>query len=107
MSQPQTYNSHAERQAAYRKRRSDKLGHQPERKGLPPLPCAKTNVAGHGRWREIMEMVESYMIRGETEMETYHDDRTERRQRSERAEAFQQKLDDLRAGRELVSEWIA
>ncbi len=107
MPQPRMYNSHAERQAAYRKRRQEELGEHLKRKGLPPLPRAKTNVAGHTRWQASMSMVEAQMMRVEAEMEAYYDDRSERWQQGERAEAFEQKLTDLRAALELVTEWIA
>ena len=54
-----------------------------------------------------MSMVEAQMMRVEAEMEAYYDGRSERWQQGERAEAFEQKLTDLRAALELVTEWIA
>jgi hypothetical protein len=107
MPQPQKYNSHAERQAAYRRRRQDELTQHLDRKGLPHLPVGKTRVAGHARWQAAMSMVEAQMIRVEAEMEAYFEDRSERWQQAEKGEDFEQKLTDLRAALELVTEWIA
>jgi hypothetical protein len=40
-------------------------------------------------------------------MENYHDERTERWRKSERAEEFLQRIDDLRQVLDLITEWLA
>jgi hypothetical protein len=54
-----------------------------------------------------MAAIERQMRTVEAEMESYYDERSERWQESERGEDFQQRIEDLRAALELVTEWIA
>jgi hypothetical protein len=106
MPQPRKHTSHAERQAAYRKRSNQALARLLEHKGLPPLPAVPT-MPGHARWRRAMSAIETQMTQIEAEMQSYYEERSQRWQESERAEEFQQKIDDLAAARDLVTEWIA
>jgi hypothetical protein len=107
MPQPRKHSSHAERQAAYRKRQAQTLSDllQPA-KSLPPLP-AVSSIPGTTRWRQAMTAIEQQMRTIEAEMETYYDERSERWQGSDRGEDFQQRIEDLRAALELVTEWLA
>jgi len=107
MPQPRKHNSHAERQAAYRKRQSQALSDSRQTgKNLPPLPVVST-IPGTTRWRQAMTAIEQQMHAVEDEMESYYDERSERWQEDERGQEFQQRLEDLRAALELVTEWIA
>jgi len=107
MPQPRKHSSHADRQAAYRRRQSQALSDliQPD-KDLPPLPAVSA-IPGTTRWRQAMAAIERQMRTVEAEMESYYDERSERWQESERGEDFQQRIEDLRAALELVTEWIA
>ena len=106
MPQPKKHNSHAERQAAYRKRQRQELAARLEDKGLPPLPAIST-IPGHPRWNQAMSNIEAQMMRIQAEMEFYYHERSERWQESDRATEFEQKMDDLREALDLVTEWIA
>jgi hypothetical protein len=99
------HNSHAQRQAAYRKRQREAIAAHLDQKGLPPLPAVST-IPGRARWLQAMCNIEAMMMRIEAEMEAYYDERSERWQQSDKAQEFDQKLEDLRAALELVTEWI-
>lgn len=105
MPQPTKHDSHAQRQAAYRKRQREALAAHLDQKGLPPLPAVPT-IPGHARWNKAMANIEAQMMRIEAEMETYYDERSERWRESDKATEFEQKLEDLRAALDLVTEWI-
>lgn len=105
MPQPRKYNSHAERQAAYHKRRKQALAEHLQQKGLPTLPAVAT-IPGCTRWNQAISGVRQLIMTVEAEMESYYDDRSERWQESERGEEFQQKLDDLRNILESVADWM-
>ena len=107
MPQPRKHDSHAARQAAYRKRQAQALSscHAPG-KPLPPGPTVPT-IPGWARWRRAMADIEKQMKTIESEMQSYYDQRSERWQDSERAEEFQERLDDLSSALELVTDWIA
>jgi len=106
MPQPKKHNSHAERQAAYRKRQREALAAHLNEKGLPPLSAIST-IPSRSRWHQAMSSIEAQMMRIEAEMEAYYDERSERWQQSDKAEEFDQKLEDLRAALKIVTEWIA
>ena len=105
MPQPRKHDSHAKRQAAYRQRQAQALAEQLQQQHcLPPLPVI-ASIPGWPRWRQAMAAVERHMQSVEAEMQDYYDERSERWQESERAEEFEQKLDELRAALEIVAQW--
>ena len=93
MPQPRKHGSHAERQAAYRRRQRQALASRLEDKALPPLPAVSN--------------VEAPTTATLAEMEFYYDERSERWKDSDRANAFEQKMDDLREIIDLAAEWVA
>lgn len=104
MPQLKKHNSPADRQAAYLKRQRQALAEHLDQKGLPPLPAIST-IPGRARWRQAMQSIAAQMMRVEAEMEAYYQERSDRWRESERADEFEQKLDELRAALDLVTEW--
>jgi len=93
--QPKIYASHAQRQAAYEKRRQEARERQLQGKGLPALPVLPT-IPGVPRWRKAIANAQSLIALVEQEMATYYDERSEEWQESERGEEFQERLDAIR-----------
>nr|ACX33970.1 hypothetical protein [uncultured bacterium RM44] len=96
--------SNAQRQAAYRQRRRDKIEEILAMRGLPALP-AISNIPGWPRWKEGMTRIAAQMEVIETEMTDYFDDRTERWQEGDKAETFDQNLNILRILIEMAQDW--
>ncbi len=104
MPQPKVYESHAQRQAAYRafvqgatcltarRRCQDARRRQLQAKGLPVLPAIST-MPGTVRWNQAMAHVCSLLALIEQEMQAYYDDRSEAWLESERADQFQERLE--------------
>ena len=85
--QVRKYESRAAQQAAYRKRLARSQQELLERKGLPALPAIPT-MPGRARWDAMIEQAHTLLSEAVDEMQSYHDDRTEQWQESERAEAL-------------------
>lgn len=98
--------TNAQRQAAYRKRKKQAMEVLLTAKGLPALPSI-SSVPGWPRWNQAMMQVEMLMTQIQSEMEDYHDQRSERWQESEKGYEFLQKLEDLNAALEAVTTWFA
>lgn len=94
MPQPRKYETRAEQQAAYRKRRAISAEALLAQKGLPPLPAIPT-MPGNARWRAMIEQAHTLIWGAAEEMQTYHDDRSESWQDSAKAEALLDKLEHL------------
>jgi len=92
MPQPKVYESHAQRQAAYRRRCQDARRQQLQAKGLPVLPAIST-MPGTVRWNQAMAHVCSLLALIEQEMQAYYDDQSEAWLESERADQFQERLE--------------
>jgi len=100
MAQQRLYASRAERQAAYRRRREEALASQWGQQHLPGLPVLQS-IPGTVRWKAALASARDTLQMVHTEMQQYFDERTERWQQSERAEAMEtqiQALEDLIAG---------
>jgi hypothetical protein len=94
MPRPRQYESRAEQQAAYRKRR---IGSEQEllaHKGLPPLPAIPT-MPGNARWRATMKQAHLLLSQAAEEMQTYHDERSLEWQESSKAEELIARLECL------------
>ena len=96
--------TNAQRQAAYRRRRRATIDGLLTTRGLPPLPAVST-IPGWPRWKEAMSRIAAQLDVIESEMTDYYEDRSERWQESERAEAFDENLNVLRTIMESAQDW--
>ena len=94
MPQPRKYETRAQQQAAYRKRRAVAGQELLAKKGLPPLPAIPT-IPGNARWSAMIEQAHMLLSQAIIEMQNYHDDRSEQWQDSARAEELLAKLEHL------------
>jgi len=91
MPQPKAYRSNAERQAAFRRRRSQNVAALQAARGLPLLPAIAT-IAGWQRWRQLLEQIEKALQEAHAQMQSYCDERSEDWQDSDKAEAFAERM---------------
>jgi hypothetical protein len=103
--QHKLYASHAQRQAAYHRRREEARRQQLQEKGLPPLP-ALPSIPGTARWRLAIANAAALLAPVEGEMEAYRDDRTDAWLDSERAQNFEERLDAVRDTRAVVDDLL-
>jgi hypothetical protein len=94
MPQPKKYETRAEQQAAYRKRRAASERELLAQKGLPPLPAIPT-LPGNARWSAMIKQAQMLLSTATGEMQRYHDDRSETWQEGPRAEVLLAKLEHL------------
>src|SRR6266702_192367 len=94
MPQPRKYASRAQQQAAYRKRRELSDRELLAQKGLPPLP-AIPSMPGNARWSAMIAQAHLLLCEAVTEMQNYHDDRSEQWQESAKAQELLDKLEHL------------
>jgi hypothetical protein len=96
--------TNSQRQAAYRRRRRAIIDQLFSAQGLPTLPAVST-IPGWPRWKEAMTRIAAQLEVIESEMTDYYEDRSERWQESERAEAFDENLNVLRVILESAQAW--
>jgi hypothetical protein len=103
MPQPREHASGAARQAAYRKRcdRARKL--VLASKGLPQLPAIST-MPGWPRWNASLNTARELVERTVEEMQEYFDERSEEWQEGEKASDFQERIDEVQAMMDAMSE---
>ena len=94
MPTPRKYASHAQRQAAYRRRLAERMRQSqdpraPTGLGVPTPPSPS-------RWRGLLRQATRLVETTGQEMEEYYERRSERWQESERGEAFLERLEMLR-----------
>jgi hypothetical protein len=94
MPQPRKYANRAQQQAAYRKRRALSEVQHLSQKGLPPLPTIPT-MPGSARWRAMLAQAKMLLSEAASEMQNYHDDRSEPWQQSERAQELLDRIEQL------------
>jgi hypothetical protein len=94
MPQPKKYETRAEQQAAYRKRRAASDQELLAQKGLPPLPAIPT-MPGNARWRAMIQQAHTLLSEAVEEMQHYHEDRSEQWQDSAKAEELLAKVEQL------------
>lgn len=104
MPTPRQYASHAQRQAAYRKRQAD--AHKEAFKdnvttGIPPLPGVPT-IPGWPRWNAMTQRILLLLLSMKEEMQDYYDQRSEVWQESERGEAMTERLQIIDEATEAV-----
>jgi hypothetical protein len=103
MSPSAKYATNAERQAAYRRRRAQSEARKAQAMGLVPLPAIST-VPGTVRWRQALAYAASHVATVRDEMQTYHDERTERWQESDKAADFLERIAQIEQICELLDE---
>jgi len=103
MPQAKVHTSHAERQAAYRRRCAHARERQLKEKGLPSLPALST-IPGTTRWRQAVQSATDLLGAVVTEMEEYFDDRSERWQDGDRGERFKECLEAITDARDAVAD---
>jgi hypothetical protein len=86
--------SAAHRQAAYRQRTAQAHQAQLQAKGFPPLP-APANLPGESRWKALCTTALAHLNEARDEMTTYYGQRSQAWQESDRAQAFQERIDAL------------
>lgn len=94
MPQPRKYANRAEQQAAYRQRRIVSDRARLAAKGLPPLPVIPS-MPGNAPWIAMIAQAHLLLSEAVTEMQNYHDDRSEQWQESARAQDLLAKLEQL------------
>ena len=94
MPRPRQYETRADQQAAYRKRRSCSEQELLAHKGLPPLPAIPT-MPGNARWSATIRQAHLLLSQASEEMQTYHNERSEQWQESSKAEELIAKLERL------------
>ena len=104
MAQPRRYASPAERQAAYVARQAAARQAQLQAKGLPPLP-AISSLPGEARWKALIHNAVWALRTATGEMQSYHDQRTEKWREGEKAEEFLARLDELTSILESILEF--
>jgi hypothetical protein len=105
MPQPRIHGSHAQRQAAYRRRCREANEAQLREEGLPNSPAIST-MPGAVRWRQAVAKVLELLLLVEEEMQEYYSDRSEAWHESERAEEFQERIGAIVQARESVEEIV-
>ena len=92
MHQPRQTKSNAERQAAFRRRRSETHAALEAAKGLPPLPAIAT-IPGWRRWRRLLAQTEDALRNAHEQMQSYYDERSDDWLESDKAEQFTERMD--------------
>jgi hypothetical protein len=91
---PRKYASRAVRQRAYRARCEEARIQALKAKNMPPagpIPAMPSQT----RWKALIREAAAILRTVQEEMESYRDERSEAWQESERAEAFQERIDRL------------
>ena len=94
MPQPRKYANRAQQQAAYRQRRVVSEAQHLAQKGLPPLPAIPT-LPGNARWAAMLGQARMLLCEAAQEMQSYHDDRSEAWQQSDRAQELLDRMEQL------------
>jgi hypothetical protein len=94
MPQPRKYATRAQQQAAYRQRRALSEAQHLAQKGLPPLSAIPT-MPGSARWSAMLAQARLLLCEAAKEMQSYHDDRSETWQQSERAQELLARMEQL------------
>jgi hypothetical protein len=103
MPQPREHASPAARQAAYRRRCEKACKDVLASKGLPQLPAIST-IPGRPRWTRSIEAARELIERTVEEMQEYIDERSEEWQESEKAPEFQERIDEVQAMLDAMTE---
>ncbi len=94
MPTPRRYVSHAQRQAAYRRRVADARKQELLAKGMPALPSIPT-MPGVRRWEALTQQALHLLRTVQEEMQEYYDERSEIWKEGERGEGMTEQLQAL------------
>lgn len=103
MAQPRLYDSPAQRQAAYLKRKANALDAQLKEKGLPPLP-AVSSTPGKKRWKALIQHAVWALQTAAAEMDDYSELRSEKWMCDGRGDEFRERIDQILAVKESAEE---
>jgi hypothetical protein len=104
MPQPRRHRTNAEKQAAYRKRCEVARREQLAAKGLPALPRLPA-MPGTVRWQAAVSQAQIILAMVQDEMQSYHDERSEAWQESEKAGEYLERLEALSDIASQLEEW--
>jgi hypothetical protein len=104
MASQRIYESKAHKQAAYRSRVKQAHCALAKSKGLPASPHVP-NIAGWARWTTAMRQIGELLELVESEMKDYYEKRSERWLESDAAEAFEERLDQIRDFADQLPDW--
>lgn len=105
MSAVRSYQTNAQRQAAYRRRSEQARAKQLEARGLPALPAVPT-IPGYRRWNAAMRHAAALLNVVSCEMQGYYQERSERWQESERGEEFEEMRQEVQETAERIQDLI-
>jgi len=88
------YATAAQRQAAYRRRCAAQREVELASKGMPALPRVPS-MPGHKRWDAMRTQALCLVEQIASEMETYHDERSEEWQDSQRGDSFTELIESV------------
>src|SRR5438128_10489885 len=94
MPTPRRYASHAQRQAAYRRRVADARKQELQARGMPALPAISTMPAAR-RWEAVTRQALVLLQTVQGEMQEYYDERSEIWKEGERGESMVEQLQAL------------
>jgi hypothetical protein len=95
MPTPRKYINNAERQAAYRERRSLQNVNAPLKQKPRSVDSTVSPRSGNRRWRAVIEQAHSLIQTVREEMQLYYDERTDQWQESERGEKHSEMMEML------------
>ena len=105
MPQSKKHPTHAARQAAYRDRCELARRAQLTERALPALPPI-SSFPGTARWNAAIRRASELLETIRAEMESYHDDRSTEWQESERGDEHQERIAQVEAALDAVSELL-
>ena len=103
MPQLRKYINRGAQQAAYRLRQANAQQILLAGKGLPSLPAIPT-MPGNARWQAMIGQAHTLLSDAAEEMQSYHDDRTEQWQESDKAETLLARIEQLQDTVDQLSE---
>lgn len=103
MPTPRRYASHAQRQAAYRRRSAEARKQELAAKGMPPRPSVPA-IPGTRRWAAMTGQALLLLQSVQAEMQDYYEQRSDRWQESERGERMGERLQALQEAITTVEE---
>lgn len=94
MPRTRKYESHKDRQAAYRARQEIARRQEMRDRGLPAMPALAT-MPGHTRWNAALKRSFEILTMVHAEMATYFDERTDTWREGDRGEALTERIEAL------------
>lgn len=97
------HESPAARQRAYRERQQAARAAEQQEKGLPPSPPLP-NAQSKARWRALIERAHLMLETAQTEMQEYHDERSETWQESDKAEELRNWIEQVEQAKDAADQ---